>query len=155
MRFVKLCVFFVAIGVFFQIQAYALQPEGPTGPESTAGAGNFPPGPLSPSMQSPPSGGPHGPMPTGDRPGPLYFAASAISPDGKAIYVAFDRYLMSYSLPDMKLVRKSDIGLPAVPMTPSISVSPDGKWIYVVQNGTLFQIEKENFKIKKSEKLHP
>ncbi len=160
MKHFKFCMYLWAC-ILIYTPAFALQSDGPTGPGGPAtGAGNLPMGPSGamsvPTPAQPhPSGGPSGLVPGHGGPEPLYFAAGAVSPDGKNMYVAFDRYLMCYSLPALKQVRKVDIGLPAVPMTPSISLSSDGKWIYIVQNGTIFQVEKETFKIKTSEKLHP
>lgn len=157
MKYVQCCVC-LAVCIFFQTLVYAQQPAGPT-ESAPAGASNSPMGPAAPSgppILLKPSGAAPGPMPEGrGGPGPLYFASGVVSPDGKMMYVAFDRYLMCYVLPSLKLARKIDLGLPAVPMSPSVSVSPDGKWIYVIQNGTIFQIEKETFKIKTSEKIRP
>ncbi len=131
----------------------------PAGPLS-AGPGGLPPESKSvdgpPSMQAPP-GTPSAPMdgppfamqpqePSGD----IFFSAGIVSPDGKTYYVAFDRYLLKYKLPELKLAQKVDLGIPVAPVSPSISMSSDGKWIYVIQNGMILQIEKESLSVKKT-----
>jgi hypothetical protein len=179
MKHIRLCMCLL-VCVFFHTEIYAQEPVLPTGP-APAGAGRLT-GPAAPEGAHPsialPTGQPSagaGPLagPTapegarpfgppsgqakmgGGAPAPLYFAAGAISPDGKNLYVSFDRYLIHYALPELKLIQKVDLGLPVVPVTPSIFLSPDGHWIYIIKNGTLFQIDKTSFKIKTSEKLNP
>ncbi|MEI6259940.1 MAG: hypothetical protein WCR46_08540 [Deltaproteobacteria bacterium] len=153
MKRIWLCMYLL-VCVFFHTGIYAQEPMLPTG-QLPAGTGHLLPVPLAPEGArplAPPSGSA---QMGGVEPASLYFAAGAISPDGKNLYVSFDRYLIRYSLPELKLIQKVDIGLPVVPVTPSIFLSPDSNWIYIIQNGTIFQIEKISFKIKSSEKLHP
>ena len=149
MKNISLCMYLL-VCVFFHTGIYAQEPMLPTG-QMPAGAGLLPT----------PEGARPLALPSGTAqmgvvaPASLYFAAGTISPDGKNLYVSFDRYLIHYALPELKLIKKVDIGLPVVPVTPSIFLSPDSNWIYIIQNGTIFQIEKMSFKIKSSEKLHP
>jgi hypothetical protein len=166
MKHFKLCMFLL-VCVFVHTGIYAQGPMLPTGqapagplavpsaPEGAPPSGPLP-GPASGPLPGPMSGPPSGPAQMkGGAPASLHFAAGIISPDGKDLYVSFDRYLIQYALPELKLIRKVDIGLPVVPVTPSIFLSPDGNWIYVIQNGTIFQIDKISFKIKTNEKLNP
>jgi hypothetical protein len=152
MKHIWLCTYLL-VCVFFHTGIYAQEPMLPAG-QVPAGTGHLPV-PFAPegALPLPPPSGPA--QIGGVAPASLYFAAGAISPDGKNLYVSFDRYLMHYALPELKLIKKVDIGLPVVPVTPSIFLSPDSNWIYIIQNGTIFQIEKKSFKIKSSEKLHP
>jgi hypothetical protein len=152
MKHIWLCMYLL-VCVFFHTGIYAQEPMLPTG-QAPAGTGLLPV-PFAPEGARP-LAPPSGPAQMGGvAPASLYFAAGAISPDGKNLYVSFDRYLMHYALPELKLIRKVDVGLPVVPVTPSIFLSPDSNWIYIIQNGMIFQIEKKSFKIKSSEKLHP
>lgn len=131
------------------------QPAGPV-PAGPGGAVSESKGPEAPSMQGPPGvSGPPAEAPsfalTPHEPsGDIFFTAGIVSPDGKIYYVAFDRYLMKFKLPELKLLQKADLGIPVAPVSPSISISPDGKWIYVIQNGVVMQIEKESLSIKKT-----
>lgn len=130
----------------------------PAGPISPGPGGNDPEsrGPEGPSMQGPPgvSGSPAEAPPFAMMPhqpsGDIFFTSGTVSPDGKTYYVAFDRYLLKFKLPELKLLQKVDLGIPVAPVSPSISISPDGKWIYVIQNGVIMQIDKNSLGIKKT-----
>ena len=132
------------------------QPSAPTSPQPGGGPSEsiIPEAPNMPGSPGPPSSSPmEGPSfahQQNEPPGEIYFSAGIVSPDGKTYFVAFDRYLLKYKLPELKLTQKVDIGMPVAPVSPSISISPDGKWIYVIQNGTILQIEKESLTVKKT-----
>ena len=147
MKGIKLCASLsIVLLILFLTAADGQQPVRPPG-SGPADTGPIPPAPS--AGPTGPAGGTSGPM------GESFFAAGTVSPDGKVLYIVFDKYLMSYSLPELKLVQKLDLGLPTAPVTPSICISPDGKWIYIVQNGLVFQLERETLKIKKHEQFRP
>jgi hypothetical protein len=153
MKHIRLCMYLLVF-VLIHTGIYAQEPVPPTGQKPTVGVPlAVPPTPEGFHPSGPPSSG--SPQMGGGVPASLQFAAGAISHDGKDLYVSFDRYLMHYALPELKLIQKVDIGLPVVPVTPSIFLSPDSGWIYIIQNGMIFQVEKKSFKIKAIEKLKP
>ena len=159
----KKCILFTAalmMFVCFSVVAFAQSPGAPLAVPDGTGPGLK--GPVGPSLSGPPGAlipgmptGPSSSAPPQEPFGEIYFSAGAVSPDGKAYYVAFDRYLLKYTLPELKLAQKIDLGLPVSPVTPSISITPDGKWIYIIQNGAIVQIEKESLKVKKTEPIRP
>jgi len=148
--------FFCLVTMIYLSGIATAQPSGPAPPgsgEDIRGS-NVPEGPSmhgpsdAPNL-SPMSGPPTTQQPNGPS-GEIFFSAGIVSPDGKTYYVAFDRYLLKFKLPELKLTQKVDIGMPVAPVSPSISISPDGKWIYVIQNGMILQIEKESLTVKKT-----
>jgi hypothetical protein len=140
---------------------YGQQPAGPAGAEpkeqEKAGplpsepvsgkAGKVSAPPLDPSMR--PGMENSKEMQAGD----VFFAAGALSPNDEFLYVVFDRFLLQYDSKTLDLKKKADLGIPAAPVTPSITVSKDGKHVYVISNGILLQINVTTFEVEKSKKV--
>ncbi len=131
---------FVMLFLFVSTLVNAEQPLQPTQPKAPR-PGELQSSPSEPEMDS--------------SPGEIFFAACTTSPDGKYLYVVFDRFLLKYVLPTLEIAKKADLGIAVAPVTPSISISKDSKTILILSNGILYKVDAATFKITKQFKITP